>query len=318
MRRRIVLTLTTGLVVLLLALAPAVLAAETHPGGSGDRALISLQGDVTLPAGEQADLVLVIGGTATIDGDVTTVVAIDGAAVLRDGAAGSVVAIGSPVEVGAGAVVTDDVLTLDPATVSLAAGATVGGAVRDLAPQLVGLGFVLGPAMFLLFIGFVLVSIVAGLTLAGIAARQVRAAERLISTEPGTVLLVGIAGIFVPILLVAALIVTVVGAPLGVAILVTVWPLTAYLGYLVAGIWIGEWLLARFDRDRAANTERPYAGAVVGLIVLQVLSIVPPLSAIASLFGYGAVLLLAWRVLRSGGAADPGSIRGVAPAPLAG
>lgn len=318
MRHRIVLTLSTALVVVILALAPAVLAAETHPGGADDRALISLQGDVTLPAGEQADLVLVVGGTATIEGDVTTVVAIDGTAVLRDGAAGTVVAIASPVEIEAGAVVTDDVLTLDPATVTVATGATIGGTVRDLAPQLVGLGFVLGPAMFLLFLGFILVTIVAGLALAGIAARQVRAAERLISGEPGTVLLVGIAGVFVPILVVAALIVTVVGAPLGVAILVTVWPLTAYLGYLVAGIWIGDWLLGRFDRERAAAAERPYAAAVVGLIVLQLLGIIPPLSALASLFGYGAVLLLAWRVLRSGGAADPGAIRGVAPAPMAG
>jgi hypothetical protein len=318
MRRRIAPILATLVVALLLVLAPAALAAETHPGGDVDRALISLQGDVTLPAGDQADLVLVVGGTATIDGDATTVVAIDGTVVVRDGTVGSVGAVGSDVEVGAGATVTGDVLTLDQDRVTIAAGAAFGGAVRDLAPQLIGLGFVLGPAMFLLFIGFVLVTIVAGVVLAGMAARQVRAAERLISREPGTVLLTGIAGIFAPILLVAALIVTVVGAPLGVAILVTVWPLAAYLGYLVAGIWIGEWLLARVDPGRAQATERPYAAAVVGLVVLQALSIVPPLSAIASLFGYGAVLLLAWRVLRTGGAADTGAVRGVAPAPLAG
>jgi hypothetical protein len=316
MRRHITLTITTVAMVLLLALAPAALAAETHPGGRNDRALISIQGDVTLETGEQADLVLVIGGTATIDGDATTVVAIDGTALLRTGVAGSVVAIGSDVDVQAGAMVTDDILTLDAARVAVAAGATVGGSVRDLAPQLIGLGFVLGPAMFLLFLGFVLVTLVAGLALAGIAARQVRAAESLISREPGTVLLVGIAGVFLPILLVVALIVTVVGAPLAFAILVTVWPLTAYLGYLVAGIWIGDWLLGRAGRGRAE--ERPYLAAVVGLIVLQVLGIIPPLSAIASLFGYGAVLLLAWRVLRSGGAAHPGAVHGVAPAPLAG
>jgi hypothetical protein len=316
MRRHITLTITTVAMVLLLVLAPAALAAETHAGGRNDRALISIQGDVTLETGEQADLVLVIGGTATIDGDATTVVAIDGTALLRTGVAGSVVAIGSDVDVQAGAMVTDDILTLDAARVAVAAGATVGGSVRDLAPQLIGLGFVLGPAMFLLFLGFVLVTLVAGLALAGIAARQVRAAESLISREPGTVLLVGIAGVFLPILLVVALIVTVVGAPLAFAILVTVWPLTAYLGYLVAGIWIGDWLLGRAGRGRAE--ERPYLAAVVGLIVLQVLGIIPPLSAIASLFGYGAVLLLAWRVLRSGGAAHPGAVHGVAPAPLAG
>lgn len=317
MRRRIILSFTTIAMVLVLALAPAVLAAETHAGSADDRALISLQGDVTLPAGEQADLVLVIGGTATIDGGVTTVIAIDGRTDIQSGVAGSIVAIGSDVEVQAGGAVTGDVLTLDPGRVSVAAGATVGGAVRDLAPELIGLGFVLGPAMFLLFLGFVLVTLVAGLALAGIAARQVRAAESLISREPGTVLLVGIAGVFLPILLVIALMITVVGAPLGFAILVTVWPLTAYLGYLVAGIWIGDWILARTARS-AAPAERPYLAAVVGLIVLQVLGIIPPLSAIASLFGFGAVLLLAWRVLRTGGAAHPGAVHGVAAAPSAG
>ena len=315
MRRRITSTLIALVVVLLLAAAPAALAADPRTGGHDDRALISLQGDVALQAGEQADLVLVIGGTATIDGDASTVVAIDGAALIRGGVAGTVAAIGSDVEIQGDATVTQDVLTLDVGRVAVADGAMVGGSVRDLGPQLVGLGFVLGPAMVLLFIGFVLVSLVAGLALAGVAARQVRAAERLISGEPGTVLVVGLAGVFLPILLIAALVVTVVGAPLGFAILLTVWPLTAYVGYLVAGIWMGDWLLVRLSRE-PAEAERPYAAAVVGLLVLQVLGIVPPLSAIASLFGYGAVLLLAWRVLRSGGA-GAAAVRGVAAAPAA-
>jgi len=63
----------------------------------------------------------------------------------------------------------------------------------------------------------------------------------------------------------------------------------------VAGIWIGEWLLYRGTSERP---ERPYLAAVLGLVVLQVVSLIPFVGAIASLFGFGAVLLLAWRVFR--------------------
>ena len=87
--------------------------------------------------------------------------------------------------------------------------------------------------------------------------------------------------------------ITVVGAPLGLGILFGLWPLLAYVGYLVAGIWIGEWLL---NRSRASTPrERPYLAAVIGLVVLQLVGVVPVLgivSAIASLFGFGAVLVL--------------------------
>lgn len=274
------------------------------------------QGDVAVPAGEQVDLVVVIGGTATISGDTTSVVAIDGRAIFLDGTTQAVVAFASPVEVREGVVISGDVTTLDPSTVGVAAGATVVGSIRDMTPSLAGVGAVLAPAILLLFIGFVLVTLVAGLALAALGARQVRAAEALISHEPGTVLVAGLVGVVLPFLLVAALVLTVVGAPLGIAVLVTVWPLTAYIGYLVAGIWIGDWILGR--ASSGVVRERPYAAAVIGLIVLQVLAIVPPVSAIASLFGFGAVLLLAWRVVRSGTPADPTAFRGGQPAPMPG
>ena len=56
----------------------------------------------------------------------------------------------------------------------------------------------LAPAFLLFFIGIGLVTVVAGLVLAAIAARQVRSAEALIVHEPGQVLLVGIGGLAVP------------------------------------------------------------------------------------------------------------------------
>ena len=300
-----------SLLIALVLFAPAVLAADElqHSG----RVLISLGGDLTLPAGEHADAVVVVGGTATILGETNVVVAVDGSADLRGATVETVVAIGSPVDVGPGSTVLGDVMSLDSA-VTTAPGVTVGGEIQDLALQLVGVGAVLAPALLLVFIGIGLVTIVAGLVLAAIAARQVRAAEVLISREPVLVLVVGLLGMFVPILLVVGLLVTVVGAPLAIAILVGVWPFVAYLGYLVAGIWIGDWILSR--TQPGVVRERPYLAALIGLVLIQVAQIVPPIAAIASLFGFGAVILLGWRTFRSGSVSVP-TFRGT-PAPMPG
>ena len=111
---------------------------------------------------------------------------------------------------------------------------------------------------------------------------------------------------------------TVIGAPLGLGVLFQLWPLIAFVGYLVAGIWIGEWLLARFQPG--AVRERPYLPAAVGVVVLQLVAIVPVLAiatAVASLFGFGAVLLLAWRTLTFGSSTGQ-TVVGPSPAPVAG
>ena len=61
----------------------------------------------------------------------------------------------------------------------------------------------------------------------------------MITKQPGETLLFGLAGLFViPIVAILAMI-TVIGAPLGLAILLMVWPAAAFAGYLVAAIWIG-------------------------------------------------------------------------------
>lgn len=297
----------------LLLVVPVAFAADPRPADGG--ALMAFGEDVTFPAGGTTDLVLVINGTATVQGDAKVVIAIGGEAILQGATVETVVAVNSPVQVAAGSSITGDIATLDPGTVSVASGATVAGGIRDMTPQLLGLGAVLAPAVLLLFVGFVLVTLVAGLALAGLAARQVRAAETLISREPGPVLLSGLVGIFLPLLVVAILFVTVIGIPLAVALLVAVWPLVAYLGYLVAGIWIGDWILARTSPE--VVRERPYLASVIGLLLLQVLSILPPVTAIASLFGYGAVLLLAWRVFRGTPTAAAPTLQGVTPAPMA-
>ncbi|HET9522212.1 MAG TPA: hypothetical protein VFO73_14280 [Candidatus Limnocylindrales bacterium] len=289
-----------SLLVVFLFLAPVALAADPSMPHTG-RVLVSTGGDFTLPAGDEADAVVVVNGTATIEGRVNTVVIVDGVLNLNGATAETVVAIRSPLNLGADSVVLGDVMKLD-SLVTKTGNAAINGGIRDIGSDLAGIGFVLIPVFFLLYIGFAIAAIVGGLVLAALAARQVRAAEGLISHEPGQVLVAAVIGIFLPIVVIGGLFVTVVGAPLAVALLIGVWPVLGLLGWLVAGIWIGDFIL---DRTSSRGfRERPYLAAVVGLVVLQVLAVFPPVSMIASFFGYGAVILLAWRVFRHEGSGE--------------
>jgi hypothetical protein len=207
-------------------------------------------------------------------------------------------------------------MTLD-SLVHQTGNADVQGEVTDLPSMLVGFGVVLAPALLLLWVGFGLAMIAAGLLLAGLAARQVRQAEAIISHEPVMAFATGIVGLIAFPLVAVLLIVTLVGAPLGLAVLLQVWPLVAFVGYLIAGIWIGEWVLRRTSPEQVR--ERPYLAAVIGLLILGFLGIIPVLAivtALASLFGFGAVLLLAIRTIRSGHQSQP-TVAGHLPAPMA-
>ena len=283
-------------ILLILAIGvPVALAAD--PVTDDRSVLIAFDGDITVEAGDEVAAVIVTGGTATVRGTVNAVLVLDGQAILEGATIESMAIVNGTASLDAATVVSGDVRTLD-ATVDQADGAEIGGSIRGLEADLLAVGLVLAPVFLLFAIGLAVATIVAGLALAALAARQVRAAETLIRTEPGPVLVAGFLGLIVTPLVAVLAIVTVVGAPLGIGLLVVVWPAVAYLGYLVAGIFIGDWLLVRVRGGQPA--ERPYAAAVVGLIVLQVIGLVPLVGAIASLFGFGAVVLLAWRTFRAG------------------
>lgn len=283
--------LAAGLLLALLVLAPAALAATPDTAHSG-RILIATDGDITVPAGDRADLVVVVNGTATIDGIVHTVVVVDGSAVLTGAKVETLVAIRGPVMLGPGTVIGSDLYKLD-ALVTKSGDGDVRGSIRDIGTQLTGVGFVLAPLFLALFAGFVIAGLAFGLLVAALGARQVRAAELLMTRNPVQTFVVGLAATILPVLLIGGLFITVVGIPLALGLLFVVWPLAAFLGYIVAGIWIGDWVLERSTPGRVR--ERPYLATVVGLIVLAVLGVWPFLSMVASLFGYGAVVTLAWR-----------------------
>jgi hypothetical protein len=242
----------------------------------------------------------VFRGDATIRGEVNAVAVFDGDAVLEGGRVEDLLVTGGSATIDAASTVYGDVRTLD-ASVQAAPGA-VRGSVRGLETDLATAAVWLVPLMGIMYIGLTLALILAALLVAALAARQVRATTSLIRTDLGPVIGAGLVGLLAPPFLAVALAVTLIGIPAAIALLVVVWPTIAFIGYVVAAIWIGETILGRTG---ARPGERPYLAAVVGVVILQLVSIIPIVGGVLAFFGFGAVLLAAWRVFRGGGIERP-------------
>lgn len=261
-----------------------------------ERVLLSVGGEFRLAAGETADVVVIINGDAHIAGTADVVATIGGRVDLDPGAVVDTVgAVNGTVMVGPGATVTDDIVEIN-STVTVHPDATVDGEVRSMAVDLAGVGVALGVLGVIAWFAFALVTWAAGLALAAFGSRQVRSAEWLISTEPLRTFLAGILMVILPPIVAVLLMISVVLLPVGVVLLLVIWPTLAFVGWLVGATWIGEWILR--SAGRPAPEHRPYLGVTLGLLAATVISLVPLVGAIISLFGLGAVALAGWRMLR--------------------
>ncbi len=304
------------LLVLLAALTLALGLAGTALSADGEfahtgRIVFVAGGDIEIAAAEQADAVIVIGGDASVAGKVNALLVIDGTATVTGATLEEVVVFNGTVDLDASTTVSGDVSQFG-SQINRADGAAIGGAVKDITGDLAAFGIFIGLAALALWIGFGIATLLLGLLVAGLAARQTRVATALISREPGRVVLVGLLALVIPPILAVMAMATIIGIPAGFGLLVVVWPAVAFIGYIVAAIWLGEWLLGR--RDGAVRAERPYAAATVGLLVAFVIGLVPLVTALLSIFGLGAVVLAAWRTLRGGGTVQPVVQQAPAPA----
>jgi hypothetical protein len=298
--------------VLVLGLAGTAAAADDELATSG-RLVLAAGGDIAVAADEQADAVFVIRGDARIAGTVNALIVIDGSATISGATLDSLVAINSTVELEDGTTILGDVSRLG-STVHQTGTVEIGGTLRDLAGDAAGFGLFLGAAAIVLWIGVAIATLVVGLLVAGLGARQVHAATRLITRQPGTTFLVGLLAVIVPPVAGAMLFATILGIPTAIGLLLVVWPAAAFVGYLVAVIWIGEWLLGARGSVEMDPERRPYRAVLLGLIVGFVLGIVPLLTAVISIFGLGAVVRAAWQTLRRDRLPQPG----LQPSPVAG
>jgi hypothetical protein len=291
-------TIAATVAILLLAFAPAAFASDPQVSWTGRGAIVSVNGTVDVPAGQTVDAVVVVNGTATIEGTVESVVLVKSSATFTGSTTRSLLVVDSTANLGAGSTVTGEVTSIhgdilrDPSSV-------VTGRVQTLDANLAAFAIALIPLLIVVWIGVYVAMVVAGLALAAFGARQVRTAETLISRKPGQTLAAGLIATIALPLLFGVVTATIIGAPIGLAMLLIGLPLLAFVGWLVAAIWIGDWLLGRRGPVEAKH---PYKAAFLGTVLLGIAGILPFVTAIATLFGVGAVVLAAWENLRP---ADP-------------
>ena len=288
------------LVVALLAIPAGVQAAE---GDAEEGFLFRVNGDVTIADGEFVGTVIVIEGNLAVQGDVRTAILINSDAQLAGADAETLIVINGTVDLTEGTTVENDVILVN-STVRQDETSTIEG---DIVENFEG-GLLAGLWIFgiILAIGLGILAILAALLFAAVAPRTARRATRVIVKETGPTLLAGIIFWFGAPLLGVLFLLTIVGIPTAFAIWLGVMPAFAFLGYLVVGIWLGDWLVSRHR-----GVGHPYLAAFLGVLILAVAGLIPVLGGIvgflAAFLGGGALALLAWKGLRSDGTLDRAS-----------
>lgn len=266
-----------------------------------DDVSIRFNGEVDLAAGESVDILVAVDSPAQVAGTVRDTMVIVNQSATVSG------------EVGRDAIVWNGSLHLEPSariggdvvligsTLSQADGAVIGGSVVERSGAAIGaeLSRVTATVSMVAWLGMTLLMVVVALGWAAIGGQQLVRIAGLLGAQSW--LVAGTAAIFwivVPFVAFVAF-VTVVGIPLGIALLAIVAPLLWGLGYVTTGTRIGFFVsdLRRVPPDLA----HPYLEAVLGVVVLQLIGLVPAVGgmvvALAGLYGAGAIVVHLWRRL---------------------
>jgi len=307
MRRLIALTLG-----LLLAMAPATALAQS-PDDNDEGFILRTSGDVVIPAGETVSTVIVIDGNLDVQGTVSDfVLVIKGDAVITGVVDGELTVISGDIDLQSGAKVHN--VNSVRGDIIRAQGATVTGDIHER-DNFRFFWAVAGVFSILFWLGMTIATVAAALVFAVIGGRQLKAASRLMTGEAvnaiiGTVVL----WVGVPMLAVVAMI-TVIGLPLGLGLLLFLLPALGFLGFIVAGTRLGLAIVGLGSREVA---EHPYLAAALGTFILQLLILLPFLGAliaiVAGVWGAGSLAFIAYRGAGGKGFDDAAA---VAPPPPA-
>jgi cytoskeletal protein CcmA (bactofilin family) len=255
---------------------------------------IVLAGTVAIPQGERVGEVVVFSGSVDVDGVVTgDIVILDGPVTVTGQVNGSVIAADGVVRLAASARVGGDVLASEP--IRIRPGAKVGGEARgetrfSLEAPLAVLGKLLGPVAISISV------LLTGLVLVWLAPRGADAVADALTAAPLASLGWGILlALAVPVTAVA-LVVSVLGLPLGLALV-----LSLGLWWLIGLTW-AAWCAGR----GLVHAPRGRSVAfVAGWAILAAVGLVPILNAaawtLAPVLGIGALVVAVWHARRGTG-----------------
>jgi hypothetical protein len=274
------------LVCLVLAFATAPLGAAAQAREDEDQ--IVLSGTVEVPRGNQVGEVVVLHGSARIDGvALGDVIVLDGGIIIEGQVSGSVIAMDGSVKLGSSAHVGGDVTARGRIAVS--EGAVVDGRIRQHA----AFTWRTPVSLFGRFATWLAVSmstLLLGLAIVFVAPRGVEAAFDAARSAPwfAAAWAAGLA-VGIPILAVLAM-ASLVALPLGLAVVLAL-VLAAFAGYGLAAYALGRLVWTA--------PERQVVAFLVGWGALRVVGLIPFVSGVtfvlAAALGLGAAAVATWR-----------------------
>ena len=274
---------------------------------------VVITGGAVVPTGQTAHDVIVIDGTVTIAGHATgDVISVSGPVRVSGRVDGDLIAVSDRAVLGPTARVGGDLRYGDEQPV-LAGGARVDGKIsnEDWADATNGWGWV---SLIGWWLAVSVSTLIVGALLVFLAPAALHAAERAVQERLGVTVAWGLGiAIGVPLLAVLAL-VTLVGIPFGIALLLAAIPV------LVVAYTTSAWVLGRrVLRNRSTSS---WAALFTGWGILRALALIPAVGALvglaATVVGLGALAVALWQAGRPGApAARPEAPAPSSPAPAA-
>jgi cytoskeletal protein CcmA (bactofilin family) len=301
--RAAIAALVSALLALLLAAGTAS-AATDH---------VVVTGGAVVPAGQTAGDIVVLDGTVRIAGHATgNVVSVSGPIRVTGRVDGDLIAVSDRAFLGPGSRVGGDLRYGDERPV-LAPGASVGGKIshENWSHAANGWGWVSTLGWWL---AVSVSTLIAGALLVWLAPGALHAAERAVREHLGAAVGWGVAiAIGVPLLAILALI-TLVGIPFGIALLLAAIPVLL-IAYVTTAWLVGRRVL----RNRSASA---WWALLAGWAILRVLALIPVagslIGLVATVVGLGALAVALWQARRPGpAAARPEAPPAGRPAPAA-
>lgn len=258
-----------------------------------DSALIKVNGDAVVAAGDTIQNAAVVNGNLTVAGTVEeNVFVAKGDATITGTVNGTVTVIRGTLNLMAGSTV-DDVMLID-SDLNREDGATVNGDIDDRGWDF---SFGRGLAIFsaLWWGGMTIVVLVAAAIFAWLGRSQLFGSVGALKSDFLKSLITAIV-IWILLPLGAVLIIfTLVGAPLALLILLVVLPILWLLGLIVVGSWLGSLII------KPTSTGRVIGAAILGTFILSLISLIPFVAfvtGIAAILGSGAFVYRAFESAR--------------------
>jgi cytoskeletal protein CcmA (bactofilin family) len=254
---------------------------------------VVITGGVVVPPGQTAGDIVVVDGTVRIAGRATgNVVSVSGPVRLTGRIDGDLITVSDQAVLGPAARVGGDLRYGDEAPV-LARGATVGGEIsnENWSDAANGWGWISWLAWW---VAVSVSTLIVGVLLVWLAPGALNAAERAVRERLGATVAWGIViAIGVPLLAILAL-VTLVGIPFGIALLLAAIPV------LLVAYTTTAWIVGR--RVLRARPGSRWAALFAGWGILRALALIPVAGAlvglVATVVGLGALTVALWRARR--------------------